>query len=108
MRNTLVAALVVLAAGSQALVIDDFGSGNFIDFISAGIDSTYNDASVAGGSRFVEHTINDNPFSLEPMAAVTAGVLVFDSKTSVAATNVVVYGVDSNGSPSTELNLDLT
>lgn len=108
MRNTLVAALVVLAAGSQALVIDDFGSGNFIDFISAGTNSTYNAASVPGGFRFVEHTINDNPFNLEHMAAVTSGVLVFDSKTSVAATNVVVYGVDSNGSPSTELNLDLT
>ncbi len=108
MRMSFLAGLVVLAASSQALVIDGFDDGNFVDTISSGNNILYNAATIPGGFRFVYHEITDNPFNLEHLAAVTSGVLVFDSKTSVAASNVVGYGTDASGLFNNPLNLDLS
>lgn len=102
----------VLALGTvaNALVLDDFSTGNINDKITAGSNSLFTPAAVPGGNRFVRHTVESNPLGLTHAVTITNGIMASDSKTQVDATTEIAWGVNAAGfaGVATDLNADLS
>ncbi|MFM9874732.1 MAG: PEP-CTERM sorting domain-containing protein [Fimbriimonadaceae bacterium] len=98
MKTFAIIALLGVATVSHALMIDDFGTGNINDQISAGSNQTFTAATVAGGNRYVYHDVFDgNPLSLSHTTVVTNGIFASDSKTLVDAFATLKYGSNATG-----------
>lgn len=110
MKTLAICGLLGAACFAQALMIDDFSTGNSTDSISSGLGQTYAPATVPGGNRYVGHSIQVNPLNLTHTAVVTNGIFASDSKTLVDAIAVIGYGSDASGgfTVATDLNLNLS
>lgn len=108
MRKIWLIALAALASVSNALVLDDFSTGDSNSVITTGTASTYTAAAVPGGFRYTTHLITANPLNLSNSITVINGILAFSSKTSVDAIGGIGWGVDASGNVgSNDLNANL-
>lgn len=97
-----------VAGVSQALVIDDFSTGDFVATFSSDSNSSFsgNAATVPGGSRYWEIEHQSNPFGMETKMEVGNGFLYQSVSPLTDAAGAVAYGhFNIFGS---DLNIDLS
>lgn len=110
MKTIAIMAFLVVGSAAHALILDDFVDGNTNSSIFAGTGATYDAATVPGGFRYTEHTIESSPLGLTHSNIVVNGIFASDSKTLVDAIAKIAWGVDNNGiaGAGTDLNANLS
>jgi len=112
-RVASIAALAVIAASSQALLIDDFTTGPYsVNLVTpSAMDTAFQTATVPGGTRTTRLFVESNPLSVQINLTVGSGFAISDSGTMGDNWVRVGYGYENNGSgglATDPLNLDLS